>query len=97
MAMAPGLGRWAAIVAGVSLVVTGIALAFALAAGASAQANNQELSKRLVPAAEAASALLAGYNTESNSLRDYVTSGRPAAPTSTARRTARPTRRERPG
>ncbi len=76
---APGLGRWAAIVAGVSLAVTAVALAFALSAGAGAQANNQELSKRLVPAAEAASALLAGYNTESNSLRDYVTAGRPAA------------------
>jgi signal transduction histidine kinase len=77
--MAPGLGRWAAIVAGVSLAVTAIALAFALTAGASAQANNQELSQRLVPAAEAAGALLAGYNTQSTSLRDYVTSGRPAA------------------
>ena len=63
--------------AGVSLAVTAIALAFALAAGASAQHNNQELSQRLVPAAEAAGALLAGYNAESNSLRDYVTTGRP--------------------
>jgi CHASE3 domain sensor protein len=77
--MAPGLGRWAAIVAGVSLAVTGIALAFALTAGASAQANNQELSRRLVPAAEAASALLAGNNAESTFLRNYVTTGRPAA------------------
>jgi signal transduction histidine kinase len=77
--MAPGLGRWAAIVAGVSLAVTAIALAFALAAGASTQDNNQELSQRLVPAAEAASALLAGNNAESNSLRDYVTTRRPAA------------------
>jgi signal transduction histidine kinase len=77
--MARGLGRWAAIVAAAALAVTGIALAFALAAGASAQANNQQLSRRLVPAAEAASALLAGYNAESNSLRDYVSTGRPAA------------------
>jgi signal transduction histidine kinase len=77
--MAPGLGRWAAIVAAAALIVTGIALAFALTAGASAQANNQELSRRLVPAAEAASALLARYNAQSNSLRDYVTAGRPAA------------------
>lgn len=65
--------------AAAALIVTGIALAFALAAGASAQANNQELSRRLVPAAEAASALLARYNAQSNSLRDYVTAGRPAA------------------
>src|ERR1700733_12149049 len=79
VATRPSLGRWAAIVAGVSLAVTAIALAFALTAGAAAQANNQELSQRLVPAAEAASALLAGYNTQSNSLRDYVTSGRPTA------------------
>ncbi|HZC62313.1 MAG TPA: ATP-binding protein [Streptosporangiaceae bacterium] len=50
-----------------------------LTAGASAQANNQELSQRLVPAAEAASALLAGNNAESNSLRNYVSTGRPAA------------------
>jgi signal transduction histidine kinase len=77
--MAPGLGRSAAIVAGVSLAVTAIALAFALTAGASAQANNQELSQRLVPAAEAASALLAGNNAESNSLRNYVSTGQPAA------------------
>jgi signal transduction histidine kinase len=77
--MTPGLGRWAAIVAGVSLVVTAIALAFALAAGSSARADDQELSQRLVPAAEAASTLLAGYSTESNSLRDYVTSRRAAA------------------
>jgi signal transduction histidine kinase len=77
--MAPGLGRWAAIVAAAALIVTGLALAFALTAGASAQANNQELSRRLVPAAEAASALLARYNAQSNSLRDYVTAGRPAA------------------
>jgi signal transduction histidine kinase len=77
--MAPGLGRWAAIVAGVSLTVTAIAMAFALTAGASAQDNYQELSQRLVPAAEAAGAVLAGNNAESNSLRDYVTTGRPAA------------------
>ena len=77
--MAPGLGRWAAIVAGVSLAVTAIALAFALTAGASTQANNQELSQRLVPAAEAASALLAGSNAQSNSLRSYVSTRRPAA------------------
>src|ERR1700729_3095482 len=77
--MAPGLGRWAAILAGASLAVTAIALAFALTAGASAQSNNHELSQRLVPAAEAAGALLAGNNAESNSLRDYVTTGRPAA------------------
>ena len=77
--MTPGLGRWAAIVAGVSLAVTAIALAFALTAGASAQANNQELSQRLVPAAEAAGALLAGNNAQSNSLRNYVTTARPAA------------------
>lgn len=77
--MAPGLGRSAAIVAGVSLAVTAIALTFALTAGASAQANNQELSQRLVPAAEAAGALLAGSNAESNSLRNYVTTRRPAA------------------
>jgi signal transduction histidine kinase len=79
VATAPGLGRWAAIVAGVSLAVTAIALTFALAAGSSARADDQELSQRLVPAAEAASTLLAGYSTESNSLRDYVTSRRPAA------------------
>ena len=77
--MAAGLGRWAAIMAGVSLAVTAIALTFALAAGTSARADDQELSQRLVPAAEAASALLAGDNAESNSLRNYVTTGRPAA------------------
>jgi signal transduction histidine kinase len=77
--MAPGLGRWAAIAAVVSLAVTAIALTFALVAGASARADDQELSQRLVPAAEAAGTLLAGNNAESNSLRDYVTTGRPAA------------------
>ena len=65
--------------AAVSLAVTAIALAFALAAGASARADDQQLSQRLVPAAGAAGALLAGYAAESGALRDYVTSGRPAA------------------
>ena len=63
--MTPGLGRWAAIVAGVSLAVTAIALVFALAAGASARADDMKLSQRLVPAAGAASAVLAGYAAES--------------------------------
>src|ERR1700729_635604 len=68
MVIAPGLGRWAA-----------IAAVSARAAGASAGADDMKLSQRLVPAAGAAGAVLAGYAAESGALRDYVTSGRPAA------------------
>ena len=79
VAMTPGLRGWAAITAAVSLAVTAIALAFALAAGASAHADDQELSQRLVPAATAAGAVLAGYTAESGALRDYATDGQAAS------------------
>ena len=79
MVIAPGLGRWAAIAAVATLAVTAIALVFALAAGASARADDMKLSQRLVPAAGAASGVLAGYAAESGALRDYVTSGRQAS------------------
>jgi hypothetical protein len=77
--MTRGLSGWASIVAAVSLTVTAIAVAFALAAGASARADDQQLSRRLVPAATAVGALLAGYTAESGLLRDYVTAGPPAS------------------
>jgi signal transduction histidine kinase len=79
--MTHGLGRWAAIGAAVSLVVTIITLGLALAAGASARASQQELSQRLVPAAAAAGALLAGYTAESDALHNYVTAGPKASVT----------------
>jgi signal transduction histidine kinase len=70
-----GLSRVAALAAIVSLAVAAGALAFALAAGASARTDLRQLSWRLVPAAGAAGALLAGYAAESGALRGYVTAG----------------------
>jgi signal transduction histidine kinase len=75
VAMTRSLSRLAAIAAIVSLAVTASALGFALTAGASARADEQELSQRLEPAAEAAGALLAGYTAESDALRGYVIAG----------------------
>jgi signal transduction histidine kinase len=79
--MTHGLGRWAAIAAAVSLAVTIVTVGLALTAGASARASQQELSRRLVPAAAAAGALLAGYTAESDALHNYVTAGPKASVT----------------
>jgi arginine exporter protein ArgO len=70
VAIKRGLSRVAALATIVSLAATASALAFALVVGASARADERQLSRRLVPAAGAASALLAGYTAESDALRD---------------------------
>ena len=72
-----GLRRWVSVIAAVSLVVTVGALIVAVTAAASTRAASRELSQRLVPAAAASGVLLDQYTAQQNSLRDYVTSGRP--------------------
>jgi PAS domain S-box-containing protein len=74
-----GLRRWVTAAAAVSLTVTAAALALSLLAAAGARSDRRELSQRLVPAAAAAEVLLEQYLALQTSLRDYVTSGRPAA------------------
>ncbi len=74
-----GLRRWVGAVAAASLAVTVAALVVALAAAANARVSARELSERLVPAAAASGVLLDQYTAQQTSLRDYVTSGRPAA------------------
>ncbi len=74
-----GLRRWVSAAAAVSLLVTAVALALALMAAAGGRAARRELSQRLVPAAAASQVLLEQYLVQMTSLRDYVTSGRPAA------------------
>jgi PAS domain S-box-containing protein len=66
------------IAAAVSLLVAGAILIVALAAAADTRAAGRELSERLVPAAAAAAGLLSDYTSQQTSLRNYVTSGRPA-------------------
>jgi PAS domain S-box-containing protein len=74
-----GLRRWVSVIAAVSLVVTVGALIVAVTAAAGTRAASRELSQRLVPAAAASGVLLDRYTAQQNSLRDYVTSGRPTA------------------
>ena len=73
-----GIQRRVSIAAAVSLLVAGAILIVALAAAADARAAGRELSERLVPAAAAAAGLLNDYTSQQTSLRNYVTSGRPA-------------------
>ena len=73
-----GIQRRVSIAAAVSLLVAGAILIVALAAAADTRAAGRELSERLVPAAAAAAGLLSDYTSQQTSLRNYVTSGRPA-------------------
>jgi len=79
MAWISGLRRWVSAAAAVSLAVTAVALIVALAAAANARGASRQLSARLVPAAAASGVLLDQYTAQMVSLRDYVTSARPAA------------------
>jgi len=74
MGKAFGLGRRAALAAMLSLLVTACALAVAVTAATGARDAGRELSSRLVPAAQAASGLLAWYTAQQVALRNYVTS-----------------------
>ncbi len=75
----PGLRRLAGVAAVVALAVTGGALIVAFVAAGGARAASRELSQRLVPAATLSNELLGNYTAQQTSLRDYVTSGQPAA------------------
>ena len=74
-----GLRRRASVAAAVLLAVTAGALIVVLTAAVSTHAASDELSRRLVPAAGATGVLLGYYTAQQNSLRDYVTTERPAA------------------
>jgi PAS domain S-box-containing protein len=79
VARVAGLGWRAGIAAALSLLVTAAVLVVVLTAAAGNRAAGDELSARLVPAAAASGALLDGYTAAQSALRDYVTSGQPAA------------------
>jgi two-component system, cell cycle sensor histidine kinase and response regulator CckA len=78
MARMAGLQRRVVLAAALSLLVTGTVLVMSLVAWAGTRAAGHELSARLVPAAAAAEGLLSAYASQQGTLRDYVTSGRPA-------------------
>ena len=68
-----GLRQRVAVASTVALVLAAAALAVALSAAGSARAQGQELSQRLVPAAEAAGDLTVLYTAQQTSLRNYIT------------------------
>ena len=79
MALITGLRRWVSLAAALALAVTAAGLVVALTAAGSAGSAGREMSQRLLPAAAAAGLLLGDYNQQQTLLRNYVTTGAPAA------------------
>src|ERR1700722_621872 len=74
-----GLRQRVAVASTVALVLAAAALAVALSAAGSSRAQGRELSRQLVPAAEAANDLTVLYTAQQTSLRNYVTDPNPGS------------------